>query len=1314
MALKKPIVILAVALILILAALLLGMIPINVGFMKASISAVARENTGLDLSIGGPLTLRLGANPSISTGDVEYGNEPGDPLIEIAALQGRIALTALLAGRVHVGEFRAQGIRVDYCGKLPQLAEGADDSEPLPRVAVDQLELVDIVVTCGQPARPDWISASFRKITGTAPDDDDVRVRASGTIAGAPVSLAATAGPLGDLTSGVDQYPFDMKFESGYANATVTARLQEATAIEADVRAEVADLRSMLQLFELAAPDLGALRFEAQLRGNPASAEIGVRDGELGDSRFVLDATMDRSGERPRITLDATFDVLDAAPLLAAAPEAQRHDEEVGLPDTDLRPFIAALEIIDAEYELVARRIAGLPIDIEEAALSGHLSEGNLAVQSVVADTLGGQLTGSGRFAGGAGCPALDLSAQALDIDLATLDPLLPAEAHIGGHAASLTLEATSCGYTVHEHRDSLQARLELRDGSASYDGRPIPLAAGSSRLLVTPGERIRAELSGELDGVPLQAALLAGTPEDHWNEDSWPVEVTVEGKGGRVRLHGKAATALDQPYFVGSLKIDAPKFGALHAWIGAAPDASIALHGSSRLRVDRSTFAADKIAVSLGESNLGGRLAWHYGQEPDLMEIVLKSGRIDVAELVATFPPNEESSESPRKNVTSVPGSSRTEFSLPPADIDIRLDAVHADRLDLQDIRISGRLRKGLVEGARLSLLVENDLLLSGGFDVDLRRLPATASLEATADNLDIGKLLRRMQVKTDLHMRADGIALDVNTRGHRPRELVTNLQMEARLSGFNWLIPQGFDDEDEQSAEAFDFGLDELHLSMRPDEPVTWSSSGHLDGVLVELWMQTPSLADMLAIEGDLPLMLAIAAGDNVAMLDANIDLAASEEFRGQMRISGAVVDREDRELAALVAPLPDYELSSTVALNGERLAMPDLQLRLGSSSADGSVTVLAGSRNSANVALGAQRLQTDDLLYWSREFREAMSPGRAPNDAPLETSTDEAPSGNAKEHRGVLVTVNELITSFQEDNDLTMTITVDDLYAGESPLGRAELSLRVDEHDFRLQPLLLVLPGGGVHAEYTASTVDGRVDAGLKVSADALSYGGLLRLLDYESEAQGLLFLDTEIYANTAMAPGKAPLELLLENANGHIDFAAWPQNIEAGVLDLWTANVVLALLPAPESGESSRLNCLATRFDIRDGLMSSKTSLLDTTDTIVRGRGTIDLGNERLDLLVWPQAKREKFLSVSTPVTVTGSFDDFGIGVEPAGFIGTLIRWYTSLIYVPFKWLTGERFPADGTSTCFDAMEWELTPELREYFLRRDFSLPPDIR
>lgn len=1308
---RNSIVTLLILVALILVTLLLGLVPINAGFMKGPLAAAVRDRTGLDLTIGDPLILRLGANPGISTGNIGYGDPAGERLLEVESLYGRVALSALLAGRIHVREFRAQGIRVDYCSTLPKLAGDTDDNEAPPRIAVDQLELRDIIISCGKPAQPDSIDVSFAEITGTAPDNAEAQLSADGAIADMPISLAATAGPLGDLTSGAARYPVNIELDSEYASAAVAARLENAAAIDAELRAEVTDPQSVLERIGLASPDLGALRFEARVRGDPATAELEMHDGELGESRFALDATLDRSGDRARIRLAAVFELLDVAPFLAAEAEPEQPGKEAGIPNTDLQPAIAKLDIVDAEFELTARRIAGLPIDLGAIEISGNLSDSNLELQSVVADVLGGRLSGSGRFDGGADCPALDVSVQAADIGLATLDSLVPAEAHIGGHTASVTFEAATCGNTVHEHRDSLRARLELLDASASYDGRPIPLAAKQSRLLVAPGERIRAELTGELDGVAVHAALVAGTPEELWNKEAWPVEFAIDGEGGQLRLRGKAATTPDRPYFGGSLELDAPKFGTLHDWIGAAPDASIPLHGSTRLRLDRSTFVADEIAVSLGGSNLEGRLTWHYVQESDLVDIVVRSSRIDVAELVAAFPPREGPSESPQIEATPA-GKPSAEFTLPRTNIDIALDAVHADRIDLQEIRIGGRLRKGLIEDASISILVENDLRLQGGLDVDVRRLPATASLKATADNLDIGKLLRRMGMETNLSMRADGIALDVNTQGRDPRELVTNLQMEAGLSGFSWQIPRTFDDVG-VSANAFDLSLDELRIMMMPSQPATWSSSGHFDGVLMELWMQTPSLVDAFADNSELPITLAIAAGDDVAMLDTRLDLTAENEFRGQVRVSGAVVDSEGRDLASLVAPLEDYELSSTVAINGERLAMPDLRIRLGSSSADGSITVLGGERNQASVMLGARHLQTDDLLYWSREFREAMSSADSTQNDPGPDSADPDPSDDAKERRGVLLMARELVTSFQETNDLTMRITVDDLHAGGSPLGSAELQLHVDENSFRLQPLRFVLPGGGVNAAYTTSVIDGRVDGELRISANALSYGGLLRLLDYESEAQGLLFLDTEIRANTAMVPGRAPLELLLENADGYIDVAAWPQNIDAGVLDLWTTNLVLALLPAPNGGESARLNCLAMRYKISEGLMTSKTSLLDSTETIVRGRGTIDLGDETLDLLVWPQAKREKFLSASTPVTVTGTFDDFRIGVEPAGFIGTLIRWYISLIYVPFKWLTGERFPADGTSTCFDAMDWELTPELQEYFLQRDFSMPPNV-
>ena len=120
----------------------------------------------------------------------------------------------------------------------------------------------------------------------------------------------------------------------------------------------------------------------------------------------------------------------------------------------------------------------------------------------------------------------------------------------------------------------------------------------------------------------------------------------------------------------------------------------------------------------------------------------------------------------------------------------------------------------------------------------------------------------------------------------------------------------------------------------------------------------------------------------------------------------------------------------------------------------------------------------------------------------------------------------------------------------------------------------------------------------------------------------------------------------------------------------------------------------MNCMVSRMTIEEGILTSRNSFLDSTDIIVRVQGEIDLGEQYLDLLAVPQAKTERFLSVSTPIKVKGPYDDFTVDVAPGGFIMSAIRLYYGLIYVPWKRITGERFPADGLATCYKAMDEKL--------------------
>lgn len=69
---------------------------------------------------------------------------------------------------------------------------------------------------------------------------------------------------------------------------------------------------------------------------------------------------------------------------------------------------------------------------------------------------------------------------------------------------------------------------------------------------------------------------------------------------------------------------------------------------------------------------------------------------------------------------------------------------------------------------------------------------------------------------------------------------------------------------------------------------------------------------------------------------------------------------------------------------------------------------------------------------------------------------------------------------------------------------------------------------------------------------------------------------------------------------------------------------------------------RLRCAAAAFDVQKGLMTSRTIVLDTSDTVITGSGQISLANETLDLLLLPSPKDRSILSFRSPIKVGGTF------------------------------------------------------------------------
>ncbi|HEY9223045.1 MAG TPA: AsmA family protein [Variovorax sp.] len=78
----------------------------------------------------------------------------------------------------------------------------------------------------------------------------------------------------------------------------------------------------------------------------------------------------------------------------------------------------------------------------------------------------------------------------------------------------------------------------------------------------------------------------------------------------------------------------------------------------------------------------------------------------------------------------------------------------------------------------------------------------------------------------------------------------------------------------------------------------------------------------------------------------------------------------------------------------------------------------------------------------------------------------------------------------------------------------------------------------------------------------------------------------------------------------------------------------------------------LRCAAVAFDVDKGLMTGRSLVFDTTDTVFHAQGHASLANETLDFVVHQEPKDMSILSLRTPLVIGGTFGSPKGGVEAA--------------------------------------------------------------
>jgi len=1271
-----------------IAAVALGLLPLNLALFKGLAEELFESATGLELHLSGPVRLRLGPAPQLTAVNIRiHSNDKS--LAQLENIQIQASLVDFLRGHISFKRINAAELQLNTCTELPATSSNnapASGEAPgkLPSIIITRLQISRIQVNCDEQ-----VIASLQQLTltnNTDPTDPKLTLNATGTLNELPAELDISASDINSLLDQqrIDQLDTRLLLQDSELSFTGQATLDSpglSGAITLNLRPET-----------LLPPDVGSglplpqnISITSLISIDTQSAEITDTVAKADGQSLKVHALSLEFADRPALkgSLSAQRIVLGrwlspetpADTGIAKAPPADTADSKIG--DLFLT-LISTAKKWDIDVQALVNEVRLNEQAVQNFSIGLKLAEGDgearLGMQLGAANVDANILLNANQT-----CPAVSANAEinnlALD-DLAELaasaDISMPDD--IGGQLSRGDLNISSCGNNTTELTQNVNFRLTA-DGNL-YSQNYAGVTAELSRAKLSGGfdEPVSGLIKGTVESLPVEGNVQFGSGLSDLLNGRFQINLNA----GETRFRTEGAIDAETG-IAATIELSSPDISELHALTGGNPDAQAPLSFKTDLSIIDTVVRADKFSMSLGNSNLNGALSWDEKHPQTAFNIQLHSRLIDAEELLQIFPDDNETN--PQAD-TSPPPKTRSikagrDTGIPPGVVDIRIDNITGTPVEISNITLGGRLVDRSIDDAKLSLDLEGTTY-RGLFDGTFAPGNIRVSTDISAANIKIGQLLKTLHISDTIDADADNAVLRFQAEADDLQSLPGNLDINAEVTGLNLNI--------EDAERTIDLQFSELYLRNDNSQGSRWSASGSFNGVPLESRLNAPSLKVLLSETKVLSIDSINKAGRDVMAFSANIDRSRTERTTGDFSISAGRIDDETTRIDAIKLPLTNFQLNTAFDVNRKRIAFDNIQAATPNSLMKGDAQLLLfEDHRELNLKLAADSIEIRDFAGLLSEYVDAPDVSEVADAEVVPVLAD------TEADKGLLAATDAAISSFLRENWLNIQLDVNKLSSDGNELGRGRLTLISDRDRTEINPLRIESGDGSINASILVKDdTDGR---SLDIKADAANFeiGGLVPLVFPELPAYGSkLYVDTEI-TTTQPAQGAVTAEL-----EGYLDIGIAPKGIPAGVLDLWAGNLLFAMLPTPEKGESRKqLNCLVASFDIEEGDMKTKNVLLDSTDVIVRARGNINLPEQNIDLVMVPQSKVEKFFSVSAPVRISGPWDDFEVGVEGAGIVGTLFRWYISLIYVPFKWLTGERFPKDGIATCLKALD--IDPE-----------------
>lgn len=237
---------------------------------------------------------------------------------------------------------------------------------------------------------------------------------------------------------------------------------------------------------------------------------------------------------------------------------------------------------------------------------------------------------------------------------------------------------------------------------------------------------------------------------------------------------------------------------------------------------------------------------------------------------------------------------------------------------------------------------------------------------------------------------------------------------------------------------------------------------------------------------------------------------------------------------------------------------------------------------------------------------------------------------------------------VSPFKTDRWRTMDVQVKFrgkkiLRAEELPIDHLETNITMDNGVLSLEPLNFGIAGGRLTTELN---IDGRgtpAKARMKISAKKLRLKELFPAVESMQASIG------EINGDAELRGAGNSFGALLASANGEVKALISQGSFSKFILEAAGLNIASAVAAKLFGDHQVQLNCMAADFVVTEGVMQTRTFILDTADASIIADGNINFAEETLNLTLRPESKGVRIISLRSPLYVGGTFKhpDFGV-------------------------------------------------------------------